>query len=82
MDRVLDFVGVHHLKLGAKVDALVFSDGVGERSRQRMSSVSAVRPGEECQHFGDKGNVGDIGMGGTTKQTNRYGCYTPLRHEN
>ncbi|GLB40218.1 putative acetate kinase [Lyophyllum shimeji] len=32
VDRILDFVGAYHLKLGCAVDALVFSGGIGEKS--------------------------------------------------
>lgn len=31
-DRVIDFVGAYYLKLEGKVDAVVFSGGIGERS--------------------------------------------------
>lgn len=32
MDRILNFVGAYYLKLGGRVDALVFAGGVGEKS--------------------------------------------------
>ncbi|KAJ7183198.1 Acetokinase family-domain-containing protein [Mycena filopes] len=38
-DRVLDFVGSYHLKLGGKVDALVFSGGIGERSKELRAFI-------------------------------------------
>ncbi|KAJ7746367.1 Acetokinase family-domain-containing protein [Mycena metata] len=38
-DRVMDFVGAYHLKLGAKVDALVFSGGIGERSKELRAFI-------------------------------------------
>ncbi|KAG6880105.1 hypothetical protein C0992_005812 [Termitomyces sp. T32_za158] len=41
VDRVLDFVGAYHLKLGAAVDALVFSGGIGERSKELREVVAA-----------------------------------------
>lgn len=34
LDRVMNFVGSYHLKLGGEVDAIVFSGGIGERSVQ------------------------------------------------
>ncbi|KAG6872668.1 hypothetical protein C0995_007775 [Termitomyces sp. Mi166 len=41
VDRILDFVGAYHLKLGAAVDALVFSGGIGERSKELRQVVAA-----------------------------------------
>lgn len=32
VDRILNYIGSYHLKLGGEVDALVFSGGIGERS--------------------------------------------------
>jgi acetate kinase len=32
IDRILDFIGAYFVKLGGRVDALVFSGGIGERS--------------------------------------------------
>jgi acetate kinase len=40
VDRILDFVGAYHLKLGGQVDALVFSGGIGERSSQLRAVVA------------------------------------------
>ena len=48
VDRVLDFVGAYHLKLGADIDALVFACGVGELSYELRHQK--MRPGEKCQH--------------------------------
>jgi acetate kinase len=31
-DRIMNYVGAYHLKLGGKVDALVFSGGIGEKA--------------------------------------------------
>jgi acetate kinase len=39
VDRVLDFVGSYHLKLGANVDALVFAGGIGERSVELRNTI-------------------------------------------
>ncbi|KAJ7510453.1 acetate and butyrate kinase [Mycena galericulata] len=39
-DRVLDFVGAYHLKLEGKVDALVFSGGIGERSKELRAFIA------------------------------------------
>lgn len=32
VDRILNYVGAYYLKLGGKVDALVFAGGIGEKS--------------------------------------------------
>ncbi|PFH53198.1 hypothetical protein AMATHDRAFT_138273 [Amanita thiersii Skay4041] len=32
LDRILNYIGAYHLKLGARVDALVFAGGIGEQS--------------------------------------------------
>ncbi|KAK2463956.1 hypothetical protein APHAL10511_004007 [Amanita phalloides] len=76
VDRVLDFVGAYHLKLGADVDALVFAGGVGERSRElRHVICKAV----ECLQYqpidsaknnnvdSNMANVIDIGAGKADK---------------
>ncbi|KAJ7163997.1 acetate and butyrate kinase [Mycena crocata] len=39
-DRVLNYVGSYHLKLGGKVDALVFAGGIGERSKELRERIS------------------------------------------
>ncbi|KAF7375216.1 putative acetate kinase [Mycena sanguinolenta] len=39
-DRVLNYVGSYHLKLGGAVDALVFSGGIGERSKELRALVA------------------------------------------
>lgn len=39
LDRVLHYVGAYHLSLRCKVDALVFSGGIGERSQELRSAV-------------------------------------------
>lgn len=33
-DRILNYIGSYHLKLGGLVDAIVFSGGIGERSKE------------------------------------------------
>ncbi|KAF8207097.1 acetate and butyrate kinase [Mycena galopus ATCC 62051] len=38
-DRVLNYVGSYHLKLGGAVDALVFSGGIGERSKELRALI-------------------------------------------
>ncbi|KAK0193756.1 acetate and butyrate kinase [Armillaria mellea] len=40
-DRVLNYIGSYHLKLDGKVDALVFSGGIGERSVELRNAVGA-----------------------------------------
>ncbi|KAJ7733404.1 acetate and butyrate kinase [Mycena maculata] len=39
-DRVLNYVGSYHLKLGGKVDALVFSGGIGEHSKELRAFIA------------------------------------------
>lgn len=39
LDRVLHYVGAYHLSLRCKVDALVFSGGIGERSQELRSAI-------------------------------------------
>lgn len=39
VDRIVDYIGAYHVKLGAQVDALVFAGGIGERSVQLRSVV-------------------------------------------
>ncbi|KAJ7236287.1 acetate and butyrate kinase [Mycena haematopus] len=39
-DRVLNYVGSYHLKLGGAVDALVFSGGIGERSKELRARIA------------------------------------------
>lgn len=76
-DRVLDYVGSYHLKLGAAVDALVFSGGIGERSRElravlgeRVECLGYTRLDEERNAAVDatEGIVVDIGAPAATKR--------------
>lgn len=77
VDRVLDFVGAFHLKLGANVDALVFAGGVGERSQELRHVVGNAVECLQYQpidqeknsnvHFDDTVKVVEIGAGGTEK---------------
>ncbi|THU99982.1 hypothetical protein K435DRAFT_837523 [Dendrothele bispora CBS 962.96] len=39
VDRILNYIGSYHLKLDAQVDALVFSGGIGEKSRELRKAV-------------------------------------------
>ncbi|KAJ7152274.1 Acetokinase family-domain-containing protein [Mycena crocata] len=39
-DRILNYVGSYHLKLGGTVDALVFAGGIGERSKELRERIS------------------------------------------
>ena len=39
VDRILDVVGAYWLKLGGKVDALVFSGGIGEKGKELRGTV-------------------------------------------
>ncbi|KAG6816891.1 hypothetical protein H0H87_002012 [Tephrocybe sp. NHM501043] len=74
VDRILDFVGAYHLKLGAAVDALVFSGGIGEKSKELREVVCArvrclgyakVDPAKNAE-LGE-GVVVDIGVEGEGK---------------
>jgi acetate kinase len=38
-DRILNYIGSYHLKLDGKVNALVFSGGIGEKSRELRNAV-------------------------------------------
>jgi len=39
VDRILDFIGAYHLKLRGKVDAVVFSGGIGEKSEELRRTI-------------------------------------------
>ncbi|KAK5114794.1 hypothetical protein LTR85_010107 [Meristemomyces frigidus] len=39
VDRIADFVGSYYVKLGGKVDALVFAGGIGEKGAQLRQAV-------------------------------------------
>ena len=39
VDRIVDFVGSYYVKLGGKVDALVFAGGIGEKGVQLRDAV-------------------------------------------
>jgi len=41
VDRILGYIGSYHLKLGAQVDALVFSGGIGEKSNILRQVIAA-----------------------------------------
>lgn len=48
-DRILNYVGSYYVKLNGKIDALVFSGGIGERSHQLRDVISK---GVGCLGFG------------------------------
>ncbi|KAH9928321.1 Acetokinase family-domain-containing protein [Fomitopsis serialis] len=48
VDRILGFVGAYYVRLGGKVDALVFSGGIGEKSAELREAI--VRS-SECLGF-------------------------------
>lgn len=76
MDRILDFIGSYHLKLGGDVDAVVFAGGVGEHSQELREVVGKAM---ECLHYQVidpeknktvqfiEGDISDISTGGTGK---------------
>lgn len=39
VDRIVGFVGAYYVRLGGKVDALVFSGGIGEKSRELREAI-------------------------------------------
>ena len=39
VDRIVGYVGSYYVKLGGKVDALTFSGGIGERSKDLRAAV-------------------------------------------
>ncbi|KAI0346101.1 acetate kinase, partial [Trametopsis cervina] len=49
VDRILDFAGAYFLKLDGKVDAVVFSGGIGEKSVELRETVMQKM---ECLGFG------------------------------
>lgn len=70
VDKILDYVGGYYLKLGGKVDALVFAGGIGEKGsqlRQRVVEQAACLgfelDGEKNQKPAD-GVVADISASG------------------
>ncbi|KAG6821461.1 hypothetical protein H0H93_010185 [Arthromyces matolae] len=76
VDRILDFVGAYHLKLGGAVDALVFSGGIGERSKELRQVVAArarclgyaeVDEIKNASVGNEDGVVIDIGVSGQQK---------------
>ncbi|OAL48227.1 acetate kinase [Pyrenochaeta sp. DS3sAY3a] len=61
VDRIVNYVGPYFVKLGGRVDALVFAGGIGERgSKLREAVVEKVG----CLGFGiDGGKNGSVGEG-------------------
>ncbi|KAK0450159.1 acetate and butyrate kinase [Armillaria borealis] len=55
-DRVLNYIGSYHLKLGGKVDALIFSGGIGERSVELRSAIGARL---ECLGYSGVGSANE-----------------------
>ncbi|KAJ6630944.1 Acetokinase family-domain-containing protein [Mycena sp. CBHHK59/15] len=79
-DRVLNYVGSYHLKLGGVVDALVFSGGIGEHSAELRALIGArvrclgypaldeERNGQVDKVEGVVVDVGPAGSGETEKR--------------
>jgi acetate kinase len=72
-DRIYDYVGAYYLKLDAQVDALVFSGGIGERSKELREVVgkkvgclgfASVDDDANRSVHGKEGVVLDIGAKG------------------
>jgi acetate kinase len=53
VDRILTYFGSYHLKLGGRVDALVFAGGVGEKSVELRAAV--VKAADCLGYHIDKG---------------------------
>ncbi len=75
VDRVLNFIGSYYVKLGGKVDALVFAGGIGEKG-----SAFRDRVVQQCQCLGfeidhkkndepEDATVTDIGTGSAKHRT-------------
>ncbi|RDB26332.1 putative acetate kinase [Hypsizygus marmoreus] len=69
VDRILDYIGGYHLKLAGQVDALVFSGGIGERSKElravlgeKVKCLGYVDLDEEKNNNLGDGVVIDIGI--------------------
>jgi len=39
VDRILNYIGSYHLKVDGQIDALVFSGGIGEKSKELRKAV-------------------------------------------
>ncbi|TBU42340.1 acetate and butyrate kinase [Dichomitus squalens] len=71
VDRILGFLGGYYLKLGGKVDALVFAGGIGERSVELREAVLEkaaclgfkLDPEANGKVDGDESVVVDVGKG-------------------
>ncbi|KAF2456421.1 Acetokinase family-domain-containing protein [Lineolata rhizophorae] len=75
VDRVVGFVGSYFVKLGGRVDALVFAGGIGEKgAKLRREVVRAV----ECLGYGvDEGKNEAVGKGdeeGVVVEIGKEGC--------
>ncbi|KAJ7116450.1 Acetokinase family-domain-containing protein [Mycena epipterygia] len=57
-DRVLNYVGSYHLKLGGVVDALLFSGGIGERSKELRALIGERIECLGYPHVDEGRNVG------------------------
>ena len=75
VDRILGFVGSYYVKLGGKVDALVFAGGIGEKAASLRAKVV-----EACECLGFEldekrnqrpvdGTIQDIGKDGSRHRT-------------
>lgn len=68
VDRIVGYVGSYYVKLGGKVDALVFAGGIGEKSAylrqvviEKVSCLGFTLDDDKNNRAGDGGNVVDIG---------------------
>ncbi|RAH48051.1 putative acetate kinase [Aspergillus brunneoviolaceus CBS 621.78] len=89
VDRILGYIGNYYLKLGGKVDALVFAGGIGEKSALLRKAVI-----ERCQCLGfaideasnDKGpgegqTVVDVSKAGGSRGPRVLICQTDEQYE-
>jgi acetate kinase len=82
VDRILDFVGAYFVKLGGRVDALVFAGGIGERGAAvrkvvgravRCLGFAEVDPGKNEQvGVEGQGKVVDIGVEGGVDEGRKF----------
>lgn len=56
IDRILNYIGAYYVKLGGKVDALVFAGGIGEKSSKLRADIIARC---ECLGFAVDGKTND-----------------------
>jgi acetate kinase len=76
IDRVVGYVGNYHVKLGGKVDALVFAGGIGEKSAylrsivvEKVSCLGFTIDEDKNKKGTDGDSIVDIGLGSSQLRT-------------